>query len=303
MQDIKTNLYELPPSKGRGFLHEITYQEGLFISYGDFIFFDALQKQHDSIPEKFIELIYLESGTLIRSQKGFKNETLKPGINVFVNNHKPICLHYAANKPIRFVIITLFASFYDTYIKQHFPDEFISLPDTLIHLCGEYHTAEMAFIFKQIENKMRQNFNNRVYYESKIGEIMSIMMNLGSKMDSSRLSLSRQDQVALQAVEKILSTEFIHRPTILELAKNAHMSPTKLKRSFKAYYHSTIGQYSLDARLKKALELLSHTELSVTEVGQTIGYQNTSKFSQVFLKQFGMYPKDYKRLFNIHTNT
>jgi len=150
---------------------------------------------------------------------------------------------------------------------------------------------------------MASNVNNRIYYESKIGEIISIIVDISNKIKVARDSnkvLSKDDLKSLNIVREVLDKNYVDKPTIKELAYIAKMSPTKLKSSFKAVYNTTITQYSISVKLRYSLILLADADASIEEIAKSVGYKNASKFSQMFFKTFGMYPKNYRNLYKYH---
>ena len=76
----------------------------------------------------------------------------------------------------------------------------------------------------------------------------------------------------------------------------AFMSPTKLKKLFKNAFGAGMYQYYQRNRMHKAKELLFSGEFSVSEVGDMIGYQNLSNFSNAFKKEFSYLPKDHQKI-------
>ena len=59
---------------------------------------------------------------------------------------------------------------------------------------------------------------------------------------------------------------------------------------FKAVYGSSIYQYMKTYRMQTARVLLQDTSRSVTEIAATLGYDNPSKFSEAFKKEYGISP-------------
>lgn len=296
-----SNFYKFSSEKSNGYMFELIYHDSLFISTADITFNKAVERILDAFEKPFIELIYVESGYICRCQRGYKNITLKPGMNIFVNNYKPMKMLYKPNEPLRFVAITLFADFYDKYINSKFPEENINIISALKYIPKTYTTPEIALIFKQLKSKMSSDVNNRIYYESKVGEIISILIEdsnrYKNKLIPSTASISKPDLKALTKICDILDNKYIERPTIDELAQFANMSPTKLKSTFKKVYGTSISQYSIQVKLRHSLILLSNNEGNIEDIALAIGYKNASKFSQVFYKNFGIYPKDYRNLF------
>ena len=52
--------------------------------------------------------------------------------------------------------------------------------------------------------------------------------------------------------------------------------------------------YLTEVRMEKAAELLSRSDMTVTEVAGLCGYNDISKFIQVFKKFYGETPKKYR---------
>ena len=48
-------------------------------------------------------------------------------------------------------------------------------------------------------------------------------------------------------------------------------------------------------RMKRARELLVHSDQSVAQIAQTVGYENQSKFTQAFKEETGMLPREYRK--------
>jgi AraC-like DNA-binding protein len=91
--------------------------------------------------------------------------------------------------------------------------------------------------------------------------------------------------------EQLLSFESTNYPTIDVLAANAAMSRSKLKTLFRAVFGMPVFEFYQQHRLNYALHLIEARELTIGEIGLKIGYNNLSKFSRAFKKQFGFLPR------------
>ena len=107
------------------------------------------------------------------------------------------------------------------------------------------------------------------------------------------VKLSNDDINSLKQVQGELVKDFsIEPPGIINLAKMAAMSPSKLKNSFKEIYGLPIYQYFQKHRMNKAKAMLLSRKYSVKEVGIEVGFSNLSNFAKAFKKSFDQLPSD-----------
>lgn len=91
------------------------------------------------------------------------------------------------------------------------------------------------------------------------------------------------------------------------LAKICDMSPFHFSRTFKSVCGVTFRDFVIKTRIKKAAELLTNPNLSITEISYEVGFQDLSNFSRTFRRYTGKSPSNYRENFlnnyeNINTN-
>ena len=99
----------------------------------------------------------------------------------------------------------------------------------------------------------------------------------------------------VQNVRRIINSNLEKEISIEELANKVNLNRTTLQKVFKEIYGLTVNEYRTKARLQLAKNLLASTELSITEIAGRCGYANASKFSEVFKKNEGVLPKDWRK--------
>ena len=99
----------------------------------------------------------------------------------------------------------------------------------------------------------------------------------------------------VQNVRRIINSNLEKEISIEELASKVNLNRTTLQKVFKEIYGLTVNEYRTKARLQFAKNLLASTELSITEIAGRCGYANASKFSEVFKKNEGVLPKDWRK--------
>lgn len=108
-----------------------------------------------------------------------------------------------------------------------------------------------------------------------------------------------EDYKRLNAVKKKLVSCFEQKITIEDLAVEFGVSASKLKRDFKQLFDTSIYQFYALAKMDEAYRRLKSGKYSVTEVGYDLGYQNLSKFSEMFKKVKGILPKEVIKLADV----
>ena len=103
-----------------------------------------------------------------------------------------------------------------------------------------------------------------------------------------------EKEIAIKAKNHLLKT-FSNPPTISELSHICATNESKLKKSFKKVYKTTIYSYIQKLRLEEANLLLKEQSLCIKEVASKVGYKHQGHFSKLFFENFGVYPKDLLR--------
>jgi AraC family transcriptional regulator len=85
---------------------------------------------------------------------------------------------------------------------------------------------------------------------------------------------------------------------LLELAELARLSVHHFCRAFKQSFGIPPRQYQVHRRMEVAKSLLADRATSVTDIALTLGYAQTSSFSNAFRKTTGWTPTVYRREFN-----
>ena len=110
------------------------------------------------------------------------------------------------------------------------------------------------------------------------------------------LSQGAEDELSHLAARAraLLEADFVHPPTIEELAHRCATNASKLKRAFKHTYQTTIYGYIQRLRMEEANLLLREESLSIGEVARRVGYRHQGHFSRLFYHTYGLYPKTLK---------
>lgn len=104
-----------------------------------------------------------------------------------------------------------------------------------------------------------------------------------------------QDRV-YEKILAYLSENFLQRLTLLEIAEALHYSPSYLAHLFQEKSGTPLMRYVCELKIEKAKELLRTTDMTVSQISETVGFEDSNYFTAVFKKKVGFSPRKYKNL-------
>jgi YesN/AraC family two-component response regulator len=83
--------------------------------------------------------------------------------------------------------------------------------------------------------------------------------------------------------------------TLEMLADMLYISPAQLSKVFRKITGRSPIKYLIEIRLKHAYELLLHTNLTVKEIAEKVGYHDPFYFSKLFKKHYDLAPSNVRK--------
>lgn len=84
---------------------------------------------------------------------------------------------------------------------------------------------------------------------------------------------------------------------VSKIAESVGLSVSSLERLFKANMNTTPKQFIIQAKVSTACERLIGTQMSVKEIGVSVGYSDHANFTRGFRKVMNMSPSTYRRTY------
>jgi DNA-binding response OmpR family regulator len=148
------------------------------------------------------------------------------------------------------------------------------------------------------------------YYFAKPLNMELLMLSIRNRFDQDRKlkeRYSRESHVeAMELVHSEKDREFMTRllQTIDSqlanpdfdidwLCQEMGMSRTRLYQKIKGISRQSIGDFIRTIRLKKAVQIMTHEDVTLTEVMMRVGIQTQSYFTKAFKKEFGKTPGQF----------
>lgn len=101
-------------------------------------------------------------------------------------------------------------------------------------------------------------------------------------------------QTYVEKAESYIGTNYSYPVTVEDVAAYVGISRSHLFRSFQDHMGKSPKEYLTEYRIKQACRLLKETDLSISAIAYSVGFENNLYFSKAFKKQKGLSPSEYR---------
>ncbi|MBK8442144.1 MAG: helix-turn-helix transcriptional regulator [Sphingobacteriales bacterium] len=156
-------------------------------------------------------------------------------------------------------------------------------------------------IFKSIEQECQNNLD-KFSQDVLIANIELLLVHIDRYYNRQFLTRKNIGNDTLLKMEEILNNYFdantTKLPTVQNIADQLNLSPTYLSDLLKNLTGLTVQQHIHEKLIEKAKELLSTTNLSVSEIAYQLGFEFPQSFNKLFKKKTDLTPLEFKQSFN-----
>ena len=158
-----------------------------------------------------------------------------------------------------------------------------------------FHVADVLSIQNLLENMVWTIFynmgNKRSCNQITMGLLLLQLLNYMDKMETGS---SRFDAELIGNVSNYIE-EHYKTGSLSELAEMMNYDVYWLSREIKKRTGKTYKELLQAKRMNQAVYLLSNSRLSVSDIIESVGYDNTSYFYRKFKERYGVSPKEYRK--------
>ncbi|OON69697.1 helix-turn-helix domain-containing protein [Hymenobacter sp. CRA2] len=172
-----------------------------------------------------------------------------------------------------------------------------------LHL-SEPEQTTIVSLFRSLENELHSRLDDlsQEVLLAQVGLLLSYAQRFYQRQFITRGTVSRG---LLQQVEALLDDYFATHealrqglPTVQYLAERVHLSRSYLSDMLRALTGLNAQQHIHHKLIEKAKEQLAGTQLSVSEIAYTLGFEHSQSFSKLFKSKTQQSPLQFRQSFN-----
>ncbi len=286
--------YKMNPEFGEGYLRIYRCNPYVTITIMDQIHYEDTHFVFEQPEYICVGYFYSISGEILTPYR-----RLTPGaIQAYVGKKSEYRMVIHKKIPVDSVSITLMPEYYKKYLNDRYPELYENPAEAFARIDGCTDFPELILIFNQIKNYDGDGISAKLFYEGKVNEALSIILEKSIKRNKGdgkrRFSIPDGDLEAVISVANYINDHYTSDIRMDFLAQIACMSQAKLKYVFKNIYHMSIQQYIVTRRITQAEHLLRDTILPVSEIAEMVGYKYIGSLSDMFRQHTGMSPTEYR---------
>lgn len=158
-------------------------------------------------------------------------------------------------------------------------------------------TPSQQIVLHQIINRQESSPLSNLFLKAKVYELFSLYFsNVEDSANENCPFMANEDTMSqLKKVKDIIIENMADPPSLEELSKTVGLNIKKLKQGFKEVYGAPVFSFLLNYKLEFAKKLLTENQLNVNEIGNKVGYSNSSHFIAAFKRKFGITPKQFTK--------
>lgn len=145
-----------------------------------------------------------------------------------------------------------------------------------------------------MEKMLKCNDENDVYNEQMFLLMLCELLTIFSKINHKDQGYT--ENALMDKMIEYVETNFAEEITLDVLAKHFYINKYEISRMFTKNMGISFVKYLTRVRIEYSKNLLSNTELSITQVADLAGFQSPSNFTRVFSGKIGMSPSQYRKI-------
>lgn len=152
--------------------------------------------------------------------------------------------------------------------------------ETLIKIHNIFKTEEEGF-----ELQLMSNFYSILY----------VLYNIVKNNISSQEDYYNKDLIAMHNMIGYIQNNYKNKITLNDIAASANVCRSNCCRIFQTIINKSPIAYLMEYRLNESIKILNRTQCSIIEIALNCGFNSSSYFTEIFHKNMGCTPSEYRK--------
>jgi AraC-like DNA-binding protein len=167
------------------------------------------------------------------------------------------------------------------------------------------HDQLVTPILQTLRQARKQNDVDEGWQTEILHQLLAAMLQVqrqvhqeAAKLPAARTTTRKELYRRLQIGRDFMRDNLQTAVSLEEVAQVAALSPYHFLRSFKQLFGQTPHAYLTAQRLKRAQQLLAHSDVPITDICLAVGFQSLGSFSALFQRHNGRSPRQFRQQFS-----
>ena len=126
-------------------------------------------------------------------------------------------------------------------------------------------------------------------------EILIVLLGRQTNFSTILTPVSKKTNRLCGSTKRYIDNHYKENITLEILAEQNHVSKYYLAHAFTEEFGISPINYLISRRIQEAEHLLANTDFSLSLISSTTGFSSSSYFAQIFKKQKGISPREYRK--------
>ena len=159
---------------------------------------------------------------------------------------------------------------------------------------GAANRVHIRRLFDSLAETCSEENNDRSYTDTlRRGYLLALFSELLSLMSIIKLSVS--DCGALRSIVAFCDKNYSENLSLSLLEEKLHLNKYYISHLFSEKLGLRFNDYINSLRISEACRYLVHTDHSITEISEIVGFNTLRTFNRAFMKQLGSSPSEYRK--------
>jgi Response regulator containing CheY-like receiver domain and AraC-type DNA-binding domain len=191
--------------------------------------------------------------------------------------------------------ITRVESYFDEMILSNIAPSFLKQQASSIFYTL-FSRIEEEFPTKSELRRLKMTFLREVGHVQYLENFSQLILETIESLRTMILEFMHPNEnEQLLQIQQYIEEHYNEALSLTQLANHFHFSYNYLSTFLSENLTTSFSEYVKTLRLERAKQLLTETDMNLSEISESVGYSDLSYFSKLFKKEFQLAPSKYRR--------